>query len=100
MSGVTDPDGDPVSLLVTAVAQDEPVAARTCPDAAPAPVDGSVQLRATRSHSGDGRVYHVFFSADDAQGGQGSGSVTVCVPRNRKDGSCVDGGPLVDSTGC
>lgn len=106
VGGVSDPDGDPVTISVTAAGQDEPVMASraggSCPDAAPGASSETVELRAERSGTGDGRVYHVFFTATDPQGGQCSGSVTVCVPRNRRGGatSCVDQGPLFDSTGC
>ena len=57
-------------------------------------------MRAERSGAGDGRVYEVRFVADDGRGGQCRGAVRVCVPHDRGRGStCVDEGPLVDSTG-
>jgi len=53
---------------------------------------------AERRGSGDGRVYHVAFVADDGRGGQCSGMVTACVPLSQKPGgACVDQGPLFDS---
>ena len=100
IGGVSDPDGDPVHVVVDAVFQDEPVDTghlrplrRGC--------DGCrrrvVKLRAESRERGDGRVYHLAFSADDGQGGSCSGEVVVCVPRwgwRRSDG-CVDQGPLL-----
>ncbi len=94
---------DPEITVVTAVTgtyQDEPVAGTedgdTAPDAVIQP-DGSVLLRAERANRGNGRVYHVFFTADDGYGGSCSGAVTVCAPITR-NGSCIDEGPLYDST--
>ena len=57
------------------------------------------QVRAERMGSGDGRVYHIFFTADDGNGNTCSGEVLVKVPRNRNAiGKEVDGGALYDST--
>src|SRR5262249_49649612 len=99
---VTDPDGDPVVITVTGVTQDEPIAGagdgNTCPDATGVgtPV---ASVRSERSGQGDGRVYHVAFTADDGRGGACTGEVLVCVRHdNGHGGSCGDGGPLVDST--
>ena len=94
---------DPEITVLTAVTgtyQDEPVLGTgdgyTAPDAV-IQTGGSVLLRAERANSGNGRVYHVFFTADDGYGGSCSGAVTVCVPIT-KNGSCIDEGPLYDST--
>ena len=97
--GVTDPNPIPVVITVTGVHQDEPVVGtdHTAPDAA-IQADGSVLLRAERADSGNGRVYRVAFTAEDGFGGSCSGVVSVCVPIT-KDGSCIDEGPLYDSTG-
>jgi len=99
--GVTDPDGDPVTITVTGITQDESIGSEDggnpCPDAAGVG-SSTARLRAERSASGDGRVYHVAFLADDGRGSQCNGTVTVCVPKSRKPGaSCVDQGPLYDS---
>lgn len=81
---VTDPDGDPVSVTVTGVTQDEPPLApgggNTCPDAL---LDGGLRLRAERSGTGNGRVYVVSFAANDGRGGVCEGAVNVCVPHDR-----------------
>jgi cysteine-rich repeat protein len=100
--GVTDPDGDPVTIVVTGVMQDEPLVGagdgNTCPDATGVGTD-TASVRAERSGQGDGRVYHVSFTADDGRGGTCAGTVAVCVRHDhRPNGVCGDGGALVDST--
>ncbi|MDZ4284611.1 MAG: hypothetical protein U1A28_02205, partial [Patescibacteria group bacterium] len=105
ISGVTDPDGDPVVIIVTGIMQDEPT--NTLGDGN-TEVDGAIDMsgmasvRAERTGTpkvpGDGRVYHVTFEADDGNGGKCSGVARVCVPHDMGQGSvCVDGGPLYDS---
>jgi len=108
IDGVTDPDGDSVVVTVTAIRQDEPLNNQgdgdTCPDGSG--IGSSIaSVRAERSGTkkvpGDGRVYHVTFTASDNKGGECSGTVTVCVPHDRGNSSvCVDQGPLYDSTKC
>jgi len=101
ISGVTDPDGDAVTITVTGISQDEPLkgegTGNTCPDAAGVGTS-TASLRAERSGAGDGRAYHVSFRADDGKGGQCSGTVAACVPRSGH--TCVDQGALADSTSC
>jgi hypothetical protein len=104
VEGVFDPDGDPVTITVTALAQDEPLNGRgdgnTCPDAGGIGGD-RVMLRSERSGQRDGRIYHIAFDADDGMGGMCTGVVTVCVPHDkaRKKSQCVDQGPIFDATG-
>ncbi len=109
VSGVSDPDGDAIHLTINAVSQDEPVDSFACgagkPDAIGIGTD-HVAVRAESLERGDGRVYHVDFSADDGRGGSCSGTAVVCVPRfgfgygfgARRGDTCVDQGPLYDST--
>jgi len=86
--GVTDPDGDPVTTTILSVFQDEPTQSQgdgnTCPDARGIGTS-TAQVRAERSGSGDGRVYHIRFEAADGRGGSCSGTVTVCVPHDQGD---------------
>lgn len=108
---VIDPDPcDIVSITITGITQDEPVAGggsgSTLPDA-----DGigmsMARLRAERSGLGDGRVYEISFEATDNRGGVCDGAVQVCVPHSmgRTAGDttpgrvCIDGGQSYDSTG-
>lgn len=95
--GVIDPDGDPVTLTVTGITQDEPLAGGPTATGVGTP---TARLRAERLGGGDGRVYHVSFEAVDPQGASCTGRVTVCVPHDRRPGAtCRDGGPLFNSTG-
>ena len=152
--GVSDRDGDRVSLTITGIRQDEPVlddddkdrdgdrelkplgrkdddedddkgkghdpgdgddgddddddedgdghgggSGQTCPDATGVG-SPTASVRAERAGSGNGRVYHVAFRADDGRGGSCSDTVRVCVLHDRgHDGFCKDGGPEFDSTG-
>lgn len=96
MTGVTDPEGDEVELSVTSIFQDEP--------STPGTTDASgigtpnVALRAARSGRGDGRVYHLRFTAADELGLACTGEVTVCVPHDEgRARSCGDGGALFAS---
>jgi cysteine-rich repeat protein len=100
--GVTDPDGDPLVLTVTAIGQDEPIDATgdgaTCPDGVGVGLD-SVSLRSERSGRGDGRFYHVTFVATDVCNATCSGEVSVVVRHDRSPKKEPgDGGPLYDST--
>jgi hypothetical protein len=147
ITGVTGPEGDPVTISVTRVTQDEPVGSGRSDDdggedsALPAaaagdasaiasvvaPEDhaghgdghdhgntacgdavldrsGAVSLRAERMGKGNGRVYTIWFTTSDEQGGSCDGSVQVCVPhdnRGQHDGtaSCVDDGQNYNSLG-
>jgi cysteine-rich repeat protein len=107
VEGVTDADGDTVEVMVSSVFQDEPLDGiadgRTCPDASGVGTP-SARVRAERSGSrrngGNGRVYHIEFTASDDRGGACTGEVVVCVPHDRRrGGTCVDDGPRIDSTG-
>lgn len=103
LSGATDPDGDPVTLSITGVTQDEPVDGKadgnTSPDAVLGPGGDRVRLRAERSGRGDGRVYRLAFTASDPSGARCSGSVTVTVPHDRRGAAAVDSGSTYDSLG-
>ena len=102
ITGVKDPDEDPLTIRVDGITQDEPVNDRADGDTSP---DGFgigealVQLRAERSGNGDGRVYHVSFTATDDREGSCAGTIVVGVPHDRKDGATpVDSGQSYDST--
>lgn len=101
--GVTDPDGDPVTITIDGISQDEPV---NCPgDGDTAPDGGGVGtsaawVRAERCGvDGNGRVYVIAFTASDGNGGTATGSLSVVVPCNqKKDCVVVDDGQDYDST--
>jgi Beta-propeller repeat len=97
--GVTDPDGDAVTITVTGVTQDEPVNGNgnTSPDAVIQA--GAASVRAERSGNGNGRVYRISFTADDGKGSSCSGAVTVGVPHSQKKGlTAIDDGQGYTST--
>lgn len=99
INGVTDPNNN-ATITITGVTQDEPTSGGGDGDTAVDAVingDGTVLLRAERAASGDGRVYHVHFTATDFEGSS-PGVVTVSVPKNKKSDGAVDGGELYDST--
>ena len=63
----------------------------------------TAKVRAERSGTkkvkGNGRVYHIVFSADDGMGGSCLGEVLVGVPHDKRQrGIPIDDGPLYDST--
>ncbi len=100
--GVADPDGDTVTITIDSIFQDEAVDAKGSGNTAP---DGegvgtsTAEVRAERSGKGDGRVYHIGFTAEDGYGGICVGEVTVGVPHDQGQGAIpIDGGALYDST--
>ena len=107
VTGVSDPQGHEPAIVIDDIAQDEPTDTigdgRTCPDA-----DGvgtsSASVRAERTGSvtvpGDGRVYHIVFTATYPGGYSCQGEITTCVPHDQSGAGCVDQGPLYDSMVC
>ena len=59
----------------------------------------SVDLRAERSGTGNGRVYTIHVAASDASGNVGTASFTVIVPHDSSDGGAVDDGPAYEIEG-
>jgi hypothetical protein len=107
VNGVTDPQGQSTTIRFEGIMQDEPTDAsgdgNTCPDADGVGTDSAL-VRAERSGTpktpGDGRVYHLFFSATDPDGFSCTGQVTTCVPHDQSKTACVDEGALYDSLVC
>lgn len=102
VQGVTDPNSDPVTIQINAITQDEPVNGLGDGDTAP---DGfgvgtaQAQLRKERAGTGNGRVYALWFQADDGNGGTCSGTVRVGVPHDQGPGGApIDNGQNYDST--
>jgi hypothetical protein len=100
--GVTDPDGDEVTVTIDSIFQDEPVDSTGDGNFGP---DGqgigteTAEVRAERDGAANGRVYHISFTADDGMGGACSEEVLVSVPKSQgKNGAAVDEGALFDST--
>ncbi len=100
--GVTDPDGDPTSLTIDSIYQDEPTNGLgdgdTWPDGAGLGTD-TASVRAERAGPGNGRVYTIAYTADDGNSGQCSGQATVSVARSQgANATAVNDGPNFDST--
>jgi hypothetical protein len=107
LNGATDADADALTIAVVSIFQDEAVGSGGSGNTGP---DGqgvgtsTAQVRAERAgdpkQPGDGRVYHITFSATDAAGGSCTATVQVSVPHDQSARSqpAVDGGALFDST--
>ena len=102
--GVSDPEGDPVDVVITSIMQDERVDAKGQGDGRTLQ-DGkgigtsAASIRAERQGKGNGRVYDISFEATGPSGEQCSGIVTVCVPHDAKaQCQCIDDGATYDST--
>lgn len=98
--GVTDAEGDPITITIDSIFQDEAVDAPGSGNTAP---DGqgigssTAEVRAERVGNGNGRVYHIGFTAEDDFGAMCSGEVLVSVPPNRSN-DAIDDGADFDST--
>ncbi|MBX3326454.1 MAG: CARDB domain-containing protein [Nitrospira sp.] len=102
VQGVSDPDGDPISITVKAITQDEPVNGLGDGDTAP---DGfgvgtsQAQLRKERSGTGNGRVYAIWYEAIDGKSGACTGSVRVGIPHDQgQQSNPINDGQNYDST--
>lgn len=106
--GVTDPDGDVVTITITAITSDEPTStdkgsggAKHAPDAS---INGAAKfsVRSECSGTADGRVYTILFRATDDKGAESTGSVTVGVPHDQSPPTepcqAVDSGQFYDAT--
>ena len=100
--GVTDPFNLPLTIVVTAIMQDEAVAAIGSGNTSP---DGTgigtptAMVRAERAGPGTGRIYFISFSATNTTGGQCTGTVPVVVPHDQGQGfNPIDTGMRFDST--
>ena len=100
---VIDPDSnipaDVVTITIDSVFQDEEVGSEA--DARNF-AGNSVELRGERAGNSDGRVYHIFFTAQGGQDFTCTGEVTVPVVDHDQSGKIidppVDDGPIYDST--
>ena len=101
LTGVTDAEGDALTINVDSIFQDEAVNAagsgNTATDGAGVGTN-TAQVRASRAGTGDGRVYHVTFTVTDIAGASCTTTVKVSVPHSQNGAAAGDGGPLFDST--
>jgi hypothetical protein len=98
IAGLTDVEGDTLSVRATGIHQDEHITGDGSGNKSPDGILQPLQVRVERSGQGDGRVYHITFEATDGHGGACTATVAVCVPHDQSGSPCVDGGPLYDST--
>ena len=102
--GVTDADGDAVTVTINRIMQDEPTQGQgdgnTCPDAYIPPTSSTAYVLAERAGGGNGRVYTIYFTATDSRGASCQGNVRVSVPHDQGGAGAVDDGPLFNSTVC
>jgi hypothetical protein len=99
IQGITDPDGDPITVTITNIHQDEPtkiIPGDPSPDGANVGTN-TAQVRAERNGNGDGRVYHIGFTADDGKGKGCSGEVIISVPHDLAH-RAIDSEARYDST--
>lgn len=85
--GITDPDGDALTVTITDITHNEidaPGAGNTSPDWAGVGTS-TASVRAERAGGGSGRVYTITFEATDPTGNSCTGSVDVLVPHDRRD---------------
>ncbi|MCW9026497.1 MAG: hypothetical protein OQJ77_04195 [Thiovulaceae bacterium] len=100
LAGVTDPDGDAISVEVVSIYQDEAVNELGDGNSEP---DGYgigtniAKIRAERSGLGNGRVYSITFKASDDKGLSCSTVITVGVPHDKKDIAVLDNDKNFDS---
>lgn len=103
VSGITGEDGSSATITIDSIYQDEAVSAQgsgnTGPDARGVGTD-TAEVRAERSGPGDGRVYHIMYTAEFGDAESCSGTLLVGIPhdRGKKGRVPVDGGALFDST--
>ncbi|MDP2389217.1 MAG: Ig-like domain-containing protein, partial [Acidobacteriota bacterium] len=93
LTGITDPDGDAITIRYTGILQDEPVDSvgqGNTPD-----FDGGIEddgarawIRAERTGNpnvpGDGRVYLISYTATDEAGASCSGTTNLGVPHDQR----------------
>lgn len=104
IAGVTDPGGLPVTIVIDAITQDEPVVYEDDPidcDGYGVGTDiAFIKAEAAPYKKANGRVYQIHYTATNSGGLSCSNYVTVCVPKKRGY-ECRDTGQLYDSTqGC
>jgi len=94
IGGATEPDGEPMTLTITSVTQNQPVRGPgdpTSPDAMRL-FANQLLLRAEAAPVGSGRVYRINVTVTDVKGGTCTRSLRVRIPK-----TAPDTGPDYDS---
>jgi hypothetical protein len=96
MAGVdiADPECDSLSIQILGITQNGPLSSDGDGDAFILE-DGLFQVRAERNENG--RIYRVAFEATNG-GDSCKGQVSICVPSDVANPTCVDDGDYIDST--
>jgi hypothetical protein len=100
VAGLQAPEHGGLAVEITSVRQDEPTAGTDAGDTGPdaALRQGVLLLRSERDPRGGGRVYHVAFTATNADGAACQGEVLVAVPKSQKPGdTATDDGARFDA---
>jgi hypothetical protein len=99
IAGVTESGEDPATIIVTGIFQDEPVGSGLSSPDGRGVGTATAEVRAERDRYGNGRVYHIYFTAEDHTGDSCNGEVRVGVVKDPvKPLDPIDGGALYDST--
>jgi hypothetical protein len=88
ISGATEPDGEPMTVKINSVTQNQPVTGpgdSTAPDAMRISSDPTKLLLRAEFGSGGGRVYRVTVTVTDSKGALCSTMVRVTIPRFAPD---------------
>lgn len=99
---ITDPDGDPVVVTITAITHNEDE--NGLGDGNTSPDEGGIgtataEVRAERSGLGDGRTYTIEFAAtDNLPNGDCTGEVTVFVPHDMSGNNATSNNTIVDTS--
>lgn len=81
INGVTDPEGEDVTIAITGISSNEDGGA----DGASGIGTDTAMIPAERNGNGDGRTYSIGFIATDTNGGTCEGTVNVEVPHDQRD---------------
>jgi hypothetical protein len=99
--GITDPDGDAITIKILSIFQDEAVGhGSNSPDGMGIGTS-TAYVRAERDGNGNGRVYHVTFMALDGKGGSCTRELRLPVvdhDQSNPEIDAIDGGAIYDST--
>jgi hypothetical protein len=85
-TGVTDPDGDPITTTIVSITSNEPVNGQGDGDTSPDWIVGpgnKFSVRRERSGGGNGRVYTITVQGADTKGGTCTGPIQVRIPHDQ-----------------
>lgn len=92
INGVTDPNGDNVTIMIKGITSNEPITTQDANGIG----TSTAYLLPERSGKGEGRTYIIDFLARDDKGGETAGSVLVFVPHDKSSNTTPP--PTITST--